>query len=310
MSADTDTERSVGFAYLLLLTTIVAWASAFSALKFVLVEIDPYALTTLRLLIAASTVAVTAVLFGVPLPEKRDAPWIVATGLLGFTIYHMSLNFGLSFDDVGAGQGSFIISTTPIWTTLIAWRFLEEHAGYRTWIGLSLGLTGVGWMSLDPEQLSLSVGSLIVLFAALCNACQIVLQKRLLERYRPFHLAIYLTFIGSLPMVGYLPWIIDSATGMSGSAWAATLYLGIVPVPLGYFANAIVLSIIDASRMSQALLLIPPLATLVAWLTLAEVPSTQLYIGGPLILLGVLLGQLDRSGRRATPRDERPETTG
>ncbi len=285
----------VGFAYALLAATICVWSSAFAGLKYVLTHIDPYSLTTLRLTIASACLGVGALIAETPLPERRDLPLLVATGLLGFSVYHSSLNFGLSFRGVSAGQGSFLISTTPIWTTLLAWQFLGEHTTWRTWLGLVLGLTGVGWMSLDPESLAISTGSFIVLFAALCNAGQIVLQKRLLERYRAIDLAVYLTILGSLPLVAYLPWVLETAATLPASGWAVAIYLGVVPIALGYFANAVVLSIIDASRMSQALLLIPPVATLIAWLTLGEVPSSQLVIGGPLILLGVLLGQLDRS---------------
>lgn len=275
-------------------TTIVIWASAFSAIKFVLGELDPFSLSALRLLIAAATLAGAGAAMRIPLPRREDLPLIAGTGLLAFTIYHLTLNVGLSFDAVGAGQGSFIISTTPIWTTLLAWHFLGEQSTYRTWTGLALGLCGVAWLSLDPDALSISVGSLVVLGAACVNACQIVLQKRLLERYEPLHLGIYLTVVGSLPMLGYLPWILEPAAQLSASGWWATLYLGVVPIGVGYLLNAVVLSILDASRMSQGILLIPPVATLIAWWTLAEIPSTQLYIGGPLILAGVLLGQLDR----------------
>ena len=287
-------DARVGLAYAILGTVVLIWGSAFAGLKFVLAEIDPYTLTALRLEIASAALLAAAGVMRIPLPDARDLPWIVGTGLLGFSFYHMSLNFGLSFPGVGAGQSSFIISTTPIWTTMLAWRFLGEQITYKTWLGLAFGLTGIGWMSLDPSELTISVGSFVVLFAALCNASQIALQKKLLERYPPLHLAIYLTLIGSVPFIAALPWLVGDGLSMSATAWAVTLYLGVVPIAVGYFANAVVLSIIDASRMSQAILLIPPVATLIAWLTLGETPSTQLYIGGPLILVGVLLGQLDR----------------
>lgn len=287
-------DKRVAFAYLLLTATVLVWASAFAGLKYVLGQIDPYALTALRLAVASAALTTGGLIAGAPLPKREDLPLIAATGLLGFALYHLSLNFGLSFPGVSAGQGSFVIATTPIWTTLLAWRFLGEHITYRTWVGLAFGLTGVGWMSLDPDALTISTGSFIVLVAALCNGGQLVLQKRLLARYRPLHLAIYLTVIGSIPWFFYLPWALDPAAGLGARAWAVVLYLGVVPIALGYFANAVVLSILDASRMSQALLAIPPVATLIAWWTLGEPPSSQLLIGGPLVLVGVVLGQLDR----------------
>jgi len=291
--ADDDSRELL--AYCILACTIVLWASGFAGIEFVLDRIDPYSLSALRLFVASATLVVAAAALRIPLPEREDLPLIAGTGFLAFTAYHMTLNFGMSFADVGAGQSSFIVSTTPIWTTLLAWYALGETLTYRTWIGLALGLGGVGWLSLDPSELALSVGSLLVLGTALCNGSQLVLQKRLLERYRSLHLAIYLTVLGSAPMLLYVPWLVEPAASLDWAGWLVLLYLGAIPIALGYFLNAITLSIIDASRMSQGLLLIPPVATLIAWWTIGETPSPRLYVAGPMILAGVLLGQLDRS---------------
>ena len=292
MSANEPTNPKT--AYLTLTSTILLWGSAFSGLKFVLGQIDPYTLSALRLLVAAGGLALAAVVFDVPMPEREDWPQIGVTGLVAFACYHLALNFGMSFPAVSAGQASFIISTTPIWTAILAWRFLDERTTWRTWLGLTLGLGGIGYMSLDLQQLTISPGLLVVLLAALFNAVNLVLQKDLLDRYRGLHVAIYLTIVGSLPMLLYLPWAWGPAGGLDATTWLVVLYLGLGPIALGYFLNTITLSILDASRMSQAILLVPPVATLIAWLALGEAPSTQLFVGGPLILIGVLLGQMDR----------------
>jgi drug/metabolite transporter (DMT)-like permease len=288
-----ETTREL-FAYGLLLTTMFIWASAFAGLEFVLAEIGSHTLTTARLAIAALGLAGAGVAMRIPLPEWRDLPMIGAIGLLGFTFYHSLLNFGLSYADVSAGQGSFVVSTIPIWTAVLAWLYLGERVTVRTWIGLALGLGGVGYMSLDPDALTISTGSFVIVGAAMSAAGNIVLQKRLLDRYRALHLSIYVTIAGALPMLLYLPWAWEGLASLGWGRWAVTIYLGLGPIALGYFLNAVSLSILDANRTSQFLLLIPPIATVIAWWTLGEIPSDQLYVGGPLVLVGVLLGQLDR----------------
>lgn len=289
---ETDDRR--GLAYGLLLATMTIWASAFPGIKFVLRQIDPYALAMLRLMFASTALGIAAWWMEAPLPKKRDVPALFATGFLGFAAYHSLLNFGLSFDDVSAGQGSFIISTVPIWTTLLAWQFLREVITLRTWLALALGLGGVGLISLDPDSLALSLGSPIILVAAMSAASNIVIQKQLLERYSALHVSIYATILGTIPLLAFLPFSIEDIAALDAAGWSVVAYLGLVPIALGYFLNATALSILPANRTSQFLLLIPPMATLIAWLTLGEIPSTQLYIGGPMILGGVLLGQLER----------------
>jgi drug/metabolite transporter (DMT)-like permease len=289
----TDGDRR-GLAYVLLIVTMTIWASAFPGIKFVLRQIDPYALAMLRLAFASAGLGIAAWWMSAPLPDTEDLPALLATGFLGFAVYHSLLNFGLSFDDVSAGQGSFIISTIPIWTTLLAWQFLHEVITVRTWLALALGLGGVGVISLDPDTLSLSVGSPIIICAAMSAAANIVLQKQLLEKYSAIHVSIYATIFGTIPLLAYLPVSISDIAALNASGWAVVAYLGLVPIALGYFLNAVSLSILPANRSSQFLLLVPPIATLIAWLTLGETPSTQLYFGGPMILAGVLLGQLER----------------
>lgn len=277
--------------YLLLLTTMLLWGSAFPGIKFVLRHIDPYTLTMLRLMFASGGLLIVARARGIPRPKARDLPMLGAIGLLGFSIYHVLLNFGMNYEAVTAGQGSFIVSTIPIWTTLLAGPYLGETISLRGWAGMVLGLSGVGVMSLDPDTLTVSTGSLVVLAAATSAASNIVLQKKLLERYDPLHLSIYVTVLGSVPVLAYLPWGAGPAAGLEWAGWAVTAYLGLVPIALGYFLNAWALSKLPANRSSQFLLLVPVFATLLAWVTLGDTPERALFVGGPLILAGVALGQ-------------------
>ena len=273
---------------------MVIWASAFAGLRFVLRELDAVTLTVLRMLFATGALVAAGLVLKTPLPEKRDLPEVLGTGILGFTLYHLALNYGLNF--VTAGQGAFIISTIPIWTTLLAGHFLDEKITVRVWVGMALGLAGVAYMSLDPDKLSISGGAFVVLFAAFCAAGNIVIQKRLLSRYTALDVSIYATVVGTIPLLVFLPGGLESIAELSSTGWWVTAYLGVVPIALGYFLSAVALKALPANRTSQMLLLIPPIAAVIAWITIGEEPGTRLWIGGPLILVGVLVGNL--RGRR------------
>ncbi len=283
-------------AYALLGLTMVIWASAFAGLRFALRELDPFTMTVLRMLFATGALVSVGLVLKTPFPDREDLPEILGTGILGFTLYHLALNYGLG--TVTAGQGAFIISTIPIWTTLLAWRFLGERITIRTWIGLALGLSGVAYMSLDPEKLSISHGSLLVLFAAICAGGNFILQKRLLSRYRALDVSIYACVVGTVPLLVFLPGGWQSITELSTAGWWVVAYLGLVPIALGYFLSTVALNALPANRTSQMLLLVPPIAAVIAWLTIGEEPGTRLWVGGPLILLGVLVGNLERRRKR------------
>lgn len=295
MSRRLPTPPSEPVAYALLMITMVIWASSFAALRFVLRELDPWSMTLLRMLFGTGALLVAGAALKTPMPDRRDLPEILGAGILGFTLYHLLLNYGLEF--VTAGQGAFIISTIPIWTTLLAWKFLGERITIRTWIGLALGLSGVAYMSLDPDKLSISHGSLLVLFAAICAGGNFILQKRLLSRYRALDVSIYACVVGTIPLLVFLPGGWQSITELSTAGWWVVAYLGLVPIALGYFLSTVALNALPANRTSQMLLLVPPIAAVIAWLTIGEEPGTRLWVGGPLILLGVLVGNLERRRR-------------
>src|SRR5690606_13216193 len=108
--------------------------SAFSGIRYMLEFLSPMSFTVLRMLIAAATMLVVGVACGVKMPRREDLPAIVSAAVLGFAGYHLLLNLGSTY--VSAGQASFIIATTPVWTALLAARFLRETLTMRVVGGL------------------------------------------------------------------------------------------------------------------------------------------------------------------------------
>ncbi|MBA2662650.1 MAG: DMT family transporter [Bradymonadaceae bacterium] len=291
------TLRRALFAYGLLVFTMSIWASAFAGIRFMLGEISPMSLTVLRMVIAACTLLVVGLVGRIGLPRREDLGRLIAAALFGFTIYHLLLNLGTAH--IKAGQASFIIATIPIWTSLLAARYLREKISARVIVGLAIGMAGVGFMSLSRGDANIGLGSLLVLLAAMCAAANMVLSKGLLERYRAIDFAVYATIAGCLPLLVYAPWAWAEVRLMSPTAWLVGLYLGIIPIGLGYWLSNVALAILPAGRAAQMLLLVPPMSALIAWLFIDEVPSTRLIVGGPLIMLGVLLGNVRANGRKS-----------
>jgi drug/metabolite transporter (DMT)-like permease len=282
--------RPVLFAYGAMILTMVIWASSFAGIRFILREISPLALTVGRLAIASAFLTLLALLLRLSIPRREDGLRIIGCGLSGFGIYHWLLNAGAAH--VTAGQASFIVSTIPIWTTLLAGKFLGEQITARVWTGLAIGLAGVGYMSLASGDASVSIGSTLVLLCAICSGVNMILAKDLLARYRAIDVSIYTAVVGSLPLFLHLPWTWLEVRDMSATAWLVMAYLAIVPIGLGYWLSSIALSILPASRTSQMLLLVPPMAALIAWIFIGETPSPKLFVGGPLVIVGVLVGSL------------------
>src|SRR5208282_3806656 len=107
-----------------LVIALVLWASAFAAIRVGLKGFGPGQLALLRFSIASIALLIYSLVTRQPLPRARDLPMMFLLGFLGFFVYHVSLNAGEVV--VPAGSASFIISSVPVFSTLMAVVFLKE----------------------------------------------------------------------------------------------------------------------------------------------------------------------------------------
>ena len=122
--------------------TLLLWASAFAGIKAGLSAYTPGQLALLRFLFGSSAMALFARLKGIGLPERRDIPRILIVGFLGFTVYHVFLNYGEQ--SVSAGGASLIVSFTPVMTAILASLLLGERLRPAGWAGQRLPRSWTG----------------------------------------------------------------------------------------------------------------------------------------------------------------------
>jgi len=74
-------------------------------------------------------------------------------------------------------------------------------------------------------------------------------------------------------------------------AISCTVYLGIVPTAIGFATWAFALRRTSAGRMGAMLYLVSPVAVLLGWAILGEMPPWLALAGGALCLAGVYLAR-------------------
>ena len=122
------------------------WASAFPGIRVGLEDYTPQHLTLLRLLSGSSALILLAAAVRMRLPEAKDIPIILLLGFLGFSAYHTLLNQGE--ETVSAGMASLLVTTTPIFSALLARLFFAERFGAAKWLGSGIRFLGVMLISL------------------------------------------------------------------------------------------------------------------------------------------------------------------
>lgn len=274
--------------------TILGWASAFPAIRLGLTGFGPLELGAIRFGLAAVPAAVFLAVTRPTLPQWRDAWRFVFGGVVFVALYTVLLNLGQR--TVPAAAASFIININPILTAMLAMAFLGERFGVYAWLGTALSFIGVGFIAAGKvDGFELDTGIFLVLGATVCTSINNIVQKPLFSRgYKPLTVAAWNIVVGALLLAPFLPSGFEQAQTASNEAIFAAIYLAVVPSFIVYGTWAVALSRLPASRATNYLYCVPPVATLIGWLWINEVPTTLGLIGGALALAGVVIVNLKR----------------
>lgn len=274
---------------ILVAITVLGWASAFPAIRLGLTGFGALELGALRFGLAALPAALFLAITRPALPSLRGDAWrFVFGGVVFVALYTALLNLGQR--TVPAAAASFIINVNPILTALLAMAFLNERFGVYAWLGTALSFFGVGFIAVGKlSGFEFDSGIFLVLGATFCTAINSIVQKPLFARHKPLTVAAWNIVVGALMLSPMLPDGIAQMQVTSSEAVFAAIYLAAIPSFVVYGTWAMVLARMPASRATNMLYAVPPVATLIGWLWLNEVPTMLGLIGGALALAGVVL---------------------
>ena len=297
------------------MVTVLAWASAFVVIRFVAPYLSPGALTFGRLLVG--TVALTAM---TSLPRfgggrrrafLRALPprvrWLlVAVGLAWFALYNVALNAGEQHVD--AGTASMIIQIAPVLVAVLAGTLLHEGFPRPLVVGLAVALVGtvligVGTGAAGAGERSAGgspgLGVVLVLVSAVAYAGALVAQKVVLRHLSGLVVTWAACAVGTVATLPFAGELVRGLAAAPALVWWSVVYLGLVPTALAFSTWAYAMGRSDAGRLSTTTYAVPPVAIVLGWLLLGEVPAVLAVVGGVVCLVGVAIAR--RPGRRPEP---------
>ncbi len=237
-------------ALLAMTVTVLAWASAFVAIRAVGRVYEPGPLALGRLLLG--TVAL-----GVPLvlrrrwvrPDGREWALLVLCGLTWFAVYNVALN--AAEQRVDAGTTAMLVNVGPILIALLAGLVLGEGFPRPLLVGAAVAFAGAVLIGVATSRSARAdvAGVVLCLVAAATYAVGVVSQKPVLRRLPALQVTWTACAVGTAACLPFLPSLVTQTGSASGGAVAGLVYLGLVPTALAFTTWAYTLARMDAGRL-------------------------------------------------------------
>lgn len=280
--------RGAGLTLAAVVFTVLAWASAFVAIRAVGTDLSPGALALGRLgigtLVLGTFLAVRRTWIR---PTRREWVLIALCGLAWFATYNVVLN--AAEQRLDAGTTALLVGVGPVLIALLAGVLLGE--GFPRWllIGAAVAfagavLVGLGTRTADSTDLW---GVALALAAALTYAIGVLAQKPTLRRLPALQVTFLACAIGALACLPFAGNLVRDLGSAHPGAVAGLVYLGVVPMAFAFVTWAYALARMDAGRLGVTTYLVPPITIVLSALVLQEWPPVLAVVGGVVCLVGV-----------------------
>jgi drug/metabolite transporter (DMT)-like permease len=283
-----------------LLTAALLWGGSFAAMRLSVQAMSPWSVMWLRMVIALAVILPFAGRLKTGAYRKGDWKHILPMVLFQPCFYFLLESNALCLTT--SSQAGVISACVPMMVAVGAWVMLAEPLGKRTLCGLVLSVAGVAVLSLgggsDNAAANPLLGNLLELGAMACAAVNMIMVKRLCERYNPWLLTALQVSAGSLFFSpGLVLLIREPGVIWTAELIAAIVFLGAL-VTLGAFGlYNWGMSHIPASKASVFINLVPVTAVAIGWMAMGESLSGLQGLAAAAVIIGVGISQ--KRGRQA-----------
>ncbi len=236
----------------------------------------------------------------VPSIGRGDAVRLALSGL-ALAAHFAAWIASLSYTSVASSV--VLVTTTPIYVGLASHFFLRERVDGRRWVAIGVAVAGgvvIGYGDLQASGAAL-LGDALALVGALAMATHLLLGRRLRRTlstpayvWPVYGVAALALMAGCLvarqPLLGY-----DRRT------YAALALLALVPQVFGHSIFNWALARVSPLVVTLAILGEPVGASALAFLVLKEAPPPTLWLGGPLLLAGLVLASWEGTAAAHPP---------
>jgi len=236
------------------------------------------------------------------LPRRRDLPRFILAGLVGHAGHVAIVTWGLHLST--AFSSSLVLTSGPLFTLLILALVGADRLQTRQVAGTLAAFLGILLFMSEKFTSGLAragLGDLVLLFAASLFSLYTVIARPLTARYgAPLLLGWTLAFGAPPVLLLTLPAFLAAPLGaLQPLTWIYMFYAITVSSFLGWLGWAWVNQVRGVAKSAPLMYLMPPIAGIVAWLTLGETFTPLKVAGAVLTMAGVAWAQFGSGLKRA-----------
>lgn len=287
---------SAMFIYALMILNTVVWGGTFIAGRIMEPGANPIVTAFIRFLIATILLVLLCLATKQPLRlPGRKLIWLQI--LLGFIgIFFYTIMFHLGMQTVPAGKAAVIVTTSPIFISIMAAVFYKERMTPIKAIGIIMAVAGTVIVLSRGNLAGLlgggfSFGEGILLLCALSWATFVIIGKLVLKQLTPMISITWSSIIGTAMLLpaALLSGDLGQCLHYARDTWVGIIYLAVFSTFLGYIWYYKVMSVLGPTRASLITCMVPPCSIALSILVLKEPAGWSLLVGGGITIIGVFI---------------------
>ncbi|MCW2309863.1 DMT family transporter [Rhodobium gokarnense] len=286
------------FAALAPAVFVLLWSTGYIGSRMGAPYAEPLTFLLIRFSIVTVLMAGLALAFRAPWPNRRGALHAVIAGILIHGLYLGGVFWAID-GGMPAGVAALIVGLQPVLTAIAAGPLLGEQVGLRHWIGLGVGLVGLGLVlgpKLDITDSGISLATIgPAVFATAAITLGTIYQKRFATATSLLAGGVY-QYLGAGVVVGLGALMVeDFEIVWSGEFVFAMAWLVLVLSIGGVTLLMMLIRAGAVSRVASLFYLVPALTALIAWLLFGETLTLVQLLG--MAITGLAIALVARSGK-------------
>jgi len=246
----------------------------------------PILLMGLRFIFAASIL-----IWWFPIPRGYLKKIFIASFIANTLQYSITYS-GLNLIDASAAV--LIVQTEVPFGVIFAYFMLKEKPTIKALIGIGIAFVGVYVLTGSPNLDGKFIGITLTIIGSATWALGQVVVKPLSKAINPLALVAWLALFSG-PILIFFSALIDGdtikhLTSAKFEHWLIAIYIGFIMQPITYGCFYYVLKNNPLYKVLPIVTMgIPPTGLLAAIFLLGEKPTQELFIGGVIIIFGVIM---------------------